>query len=105
MNKEVHYPMSQKQLNRYVIISKLTDKQLTVKEAAISLGLSTRQILRLKKGVKTSGANALIHKNSGRKPSHALTECLREKIIALRNSSNYVNANFFLSLSGITERI
>ena len=42
MNKEVHYPMSQKQLNIYVTISKLTDKQLTVKEAAISLGLSTR---------------------------------------------------------------
>jgi len=68
MNKEVHYLMSQKQLGRYVTISRLIEKQLTVKQAAISLGLSTRQILRLKKGVKTSGANALIHKNSGRKP-------------------------------------
>lgn len=86
--------MSQKQLNRYVIISKLTDKQLTVKEVAISLGLSTRQILRLKKGVKTSGANALIHKNSGRKPSHALAECLREKIVNLKRSPIYSNANF-----------
>ena len=94
MNKEVLYPMSQKQLNRYVTISKLTDKQLTVKEAAISLGLSTRQILRLKKGVKTYGANVLIHKNSGRKPSHALAECLREKIINLKRSPIYSNANF-----------
>lgn len=94
MNKEVHYHMSQKQLSRYVTISRLIERRITVKEAAISLGLSTRQILRLKKGVKTSGAGALIHKNSGRKPSHALTECLKEKIIALRNSPNYTNANF-----------
>ncbi len=86
--------MSQKQLGRYVAISKLIENKLTVKEAAISLGLSTRQILRLKKGVKTSGANALIHKNSGRKPSHAIDKFLREKIIALKNSHAYSNANF-----------
>jgi len=94
MNKEVHYLMSQKQLGRYVTISKLIENKLTVKQAAISLGLSTRQILRLKKGVKTSGANALMHKNSGRKPYHAINECLREKIIALRNSHAYCTANF-----------
>jgi hypothetical protein len=90
MKKEVYYPISQKQLGRYVAISKLT-----VKEAAKSLGLSTRQILRLKKGVKTSGANALLHKNSGRKPHHAINECLREKIIALMKSHPYSDANFY----------
>jgi transposase len=94
MNKEVHYQMSQKQLSRYVTISRLIENKLTVKEAAISLGLSTRQILRLKKGVKTSGANALMHKNTGRKPHHAICSSLREKIIALRNSPTYSNANF-----------
>ncbi len=94
MNKCVHYPMSQKQLNRYVAISRLIERKITVKEAAISLGLSTRQILRLKKGAKTSGANALIHKNSGRKLSHTLFECLREKIIHLKRSPIYSNANF-----------
>ncbi len=86
--------MSQKQLSRYVTISRLIENKLTVKEAAISLGLSTRQILRLKKGVKTSGANALMHKNTGRKPPHAICSSLREKIIALRNSPTYSNANF-----------
>ncbi|MDI9597190.1 MAG: hypothetical protein QM220_06665, partial [Atribacterota bacterium] len=76
-------------------ISGLIEEKLTVKEAAISLGLSTRQILRLKKGVKTAGVNALIHKNSGRKPSHALAESLREKIIALKESNVYSNSNFY----------
>ena len=95
MNKEVYYQMSQKQLGRYVTISGLIEEKLTVKEAAISLGLSTRQILRLKKGVKTAGVNALIHKNSGRKPSHALDDTLREKIITLRKSHAYAHANFY----------
>ncbi len=94
MNKKVYYQMSQKQLGRYVTISKLIESKLTVKQAAISLGLSTRQILRLQKGVKTSGVNALVHKNSGRRPHHALGEFLREKIIALKKSPTYVNANF-----------
>lgn len=48
MNKEVHYQMSQKQLSRYVTISRLIEKQITTKEAAIALRLSARQILRLK---------------------------------------------------------
>ena len=52
MNKEVHYQMSQKQLARYVTISRLIEDHLTIKEAANYLGLSTRQTLRLKKGVK-----------------------------------------------------
>ena len=95
MNKEVYYPMSQKQLGRYLTISKLIENKLTVKQVAISLGLSTRQIIRLKKGVKTSGANALVHKNSSRKPSHALDDILREKIITLRNSPTYSTANFY----------
>ena len=48
MNKEDHYPMSQKQLGRYVTISRLSEGQITTEEAANYLGLSTRQILRLK---------------------------------------------------------
>jgi len=86
--------MSQKQLGRYVTISRLSEGQITTEEAANSLGLSTRQILRLKKGVTEYGANALIHKNSGRKPHHAIDDSLREKIIALKESHPYQNANF-----------
>jgi len=44
--------MSQKQMSRYVTISKLIEEQITAEEAAISLGLPQKQILRLKKGVK-----------------------------------------------------
>ncbi|WP_040306322.1 helix-turn-helix domain-containing protein, partial [Caloramator australicus] len=55
--------MSQKQINRYVVIQKSLEGLLTVKEAAKVLGLSERQVIRLRKGVMQSGVSALIHKN------------------------------------------
>ena len=86
--------MSQKQLNRYSVISKLNDGLITVKDAAECLGLSERQIIRLKKGVKEEGAGFLKHKNTGRKPQHAIPDEIAEKIVALKKSETYLQANF-----------
>ncbi|WP_218915141.1 helix-turn-helix domain-containing protein [Caldanaerobius polysaccharolyticus] len=47
--------MNQRELQKLIIISKTIDGILTVKEAAQALGLSQRQIFRLKKGVKEQG--------------------------------------------------
>ncbi|GAW32900.1 helix-turn-helix domain-containing protein, partial [Carboxydocella sp. JDF658] len=47
--------MTQEQLNRYKVISSLIDGKLSISEAAMSLGLSERQIKRLKKGVMEQG--------------------------------------------------
>lgn len=86
--------MTQKQLNRYKVISSVIDGKLSISEAAMSLGLSERQIKRLKKGVMEQGPAFLIHKNTGRKPQHALTDELKTKIISLKQSDKYKNANF-----------
>lgn len=94
MTNEVYYLMSQKQLNRYSVISKLNDGLITVKDAAECLGLSERQIIRLKKGVKEEGAGFLKHKNTGRKPQHAIPDEIAEKIVALKKSETYLQANF-----------
>ncbi len=94
MKNEVYYLMSQKQLNRYTVISQLIEGNLTTREAAESLGLSERQIKRLKKGVMKEGPAFLIHKNTGRKPVHTIPDELVEKIIELRNSEKYKNSNF-----------
>jgi hypothetical protein len=51
MKNEVHYLMTQKQLNRYSVISMTIDGELTNSEAAEISGLSARQIISLKKGV------------------------------------------------------
>lgn len=60
--------MSQKQLNKFAVISKIIDGHMTIAEAAVSLGISQRQTIRLKQGVLAQGAAFLIHKNTGRKP-------------------------------------
>jgi len=94
MNNEVRYLMSEKQLNRFSVISKTIGGHMTIAEAAFSLGISQRQIIRLKQGVIAEGAAFLIHKNTGRKPHHALNEKLIAEIITLKQSENYKSANF-----------
>ena len=86
--------MSQSQLNRYAVLSQVIHGDLSVSEAASTLGISKRQVLRLKKGVQQQGAAALIHKNIGRKPSHALDESLISQIVSLKQSDLYCDANF-----------
>ena len=86
--------MNQSQLNRYAVLSQLIQGNLSVSEAASTLGISKRQVLRLKKGVQQQGAPALIHKNIGRKPSHALDEFLISQIVSLKQSDLYCDANF-----------
>lgn len=107
MNNEVRYLMSEKQLNRFSVISKTIDSDMTIAEAAVSLGISQRQIIRLKQGVIAEGAAFLIHKNTGRKPQHAIDDKLSAQIISLKQSENYKSANFqhFQELLEIQEKI
>jgi transposase len=86
--------MSQKQLNRYVVIEKSLGRIISVKEAAEILSMSVRQVIRLRNRVKEEGASALVHKNQGRKPAHALEASIKEKIVALKSLEKYREANF-----------
>jgi len=86
--------MSQKQLNRLSIITKVIDENMTIALAAEALGISIRQVLRIKKGVIQDGPAALIHKNKNRKPVHALATALADQIIAFKQSECYQKANF-----------
>ncbi|MBZ4645904.1 MAG: Integrase core protein [Clostridia bacterium] len=86
--------MSQEQLKRYTVIGKTLEGSMTIREAAEYLGLSARQVIRLKKGVEENGAAALIHKNKGRKPSHAIPDSVKRTIISLKLSDKYKEANF-----------
>ena len=94
MRNEVKFLMSQKQLNRYKIISDSLDSKITVPEAAIALGLSERQITRLRNGVKNEGAAFLIHKNLNKPSKNAVSEELSKKIVTLYLSPSYKGANF-----------
>jgi len=68
MKKEVTLAMSQKQINRYHVIMDSLEGKVTVAQAANAMGISERQVTRLRNGVKEEGAAFLIHGNTNRPP-------------------------------------
>lgn len=91
---EVKFILSQKQIKRYQVITNVINGIYSIQDACDCLGLGERQIKRLKKGVKQHGVEFLIHKNTGRKPSNATPDEIACKIIELKNSELYKDANF-----------
>jgi transposase len=85
--------LSKKELKRYKVIEQLIQGFITGGEAAELLGLSTRQVYRLKKRVLEEGETGIIHKNRGRKPAHALPDETKQNILALLSSDRYRNCN------------
>lgn len=94
MRGEKNYLMSQKQLNRFHVLSMVIANKMTNSEAAESLSLSVRQIIRLKKGVFNQGPSFLIHKNKKLKPAHAFSDAFIQKIVSLKVSERYSDSNF-----------
>lgn len=64
-----------------------------MEQAAELLGLSKRQVMRLRKGVEERGIDALNHGNKGKPPSTTISVPQRQKIIGLY-SEKYEGANF-----------
>ena len=75
--------MSQKERSRLVVISRVREKTMTIKEAAEVMGTSYRQGRRIYKRYVIEGDKGLIHRNRGR-PSNRSKSCeLREIVLAL----------------------
>jgi transposase len=90
----MRYTMSMKEQARLAVIKSAIGGAYTVKQAALKLGLSTRQVKRLKKGVREQGGSAVIHGNSDGHPANVSSEAVRAKITALKKSGPYRQANF-----------
>lgn len=58
--------LSQQHISRHRIIERLTRRELTEKDTAELLGISVRQVRRLKRKVRIGGITSLIHGNAGR---------------------------------------
>lgn len=92
--KEGKILLSQEQLKTYKVISSFIERSISRQQAAELLGLSTRQITRLKRGILASGPESLIHKNTGRKPSHAFSQEKKEAILAIHSLPEFKQVNF-----------
>lgn len=92
--KEGMITLSQEQLKTLTVINRFIDKSISRQQAAELLGLSTRQITRLKKGVLASGAESLIHKNTGRKPAHSVSDETKEAVLKIYSRPELSGVNF-----------
>jgi hypothetical protein len=75
-------------------MKKLINKETTIRVAAESLGLSTRQVKRIKKGYIEKGVESIIHGNLDRKPRHAISEEIKKKIKELKHQKKYNEATY-----------
>jgi transposase len=73
--------MSRKELNRVEIIQKAVEKRISQKVAAEQLGLSTRQVIRLVKRVRSKGVSGLCHRLRGKPPNRQITPEFEQKVI------------------------
>lgn len=94
MKQEV-ISLTRKQLNTLDIINKAISGFISVPDAASALGLSERQVQRLKKKVRNAGAAALVHQNSMKVPHNAIPAKTLETILELKRSDLFLNTNFY----------
>lgn len=85
--------LSEKEKKKVSIIQKVIAKELSCKEAALELEVSTRQITRWKKIYLTNGENGFIHKNRGKTSDKKTPNNIKEEIVSLY-LSEYFDYNF-----------
>lgn len=82
--------LTRAELKKVLVVEKILEGHMTNKEGAATLGITDRQMIRLKKKYQTAGgAQALVHGNRGRKPKHALPDGVREKAVKLYTEKYY----------------
>ncbi|MDI4647119.1 helix-turn-helix domain-containing protein [Cohnella sp. F6_2S_P_1] len=91
-------------MKKIVVVEKIISGHMANAEGAAALGLTSRQVMRLKKRYVTEGgAAALAHRYRGRKPAHALADDTKERVAALYNQQ-YVGSNNCHLAELLTER-
>lgn len=88
-DQDVKFRMEQ--TRRYATISAAIEGRLS--NEAEALGLSVRQVQRIKRQVEAGGPEAVRHGNSHRDPSNKTPQNLRERVIALA-TTDYADFNF-----------
>jgi transposase len=76
-----------KALKRSRVLEQVVAGQMTNREAAEALGLSVRQVKRLRKRYREQGVAGLAHGNQGRPSPRRLTEAMRATMVALAQST------------------
>ena len=78
---------------KYETIRRLVEEDGNKDRAAMTLGITRRQVNRLIKKYRETGKAAFVHGNRGRKPSTTIPEVTRQSIVDLYRTK-YYDANF-----------
>ncbi|MBI3265133.1 MAG: ISNCY family transposase [Acidobacteria bacterium] len=84
--------LNQKEQGRAKVLLIVMEGRCTHHEAAESLGLSERQLRRLKQRFRSEGPAALAHGNRGRKPVRAISAAVRAELVK-RVKADYADYN------------
>lgn len=68
---------------RLLLVEQVEERRVSVKEAASQLGISVRQLRRLRRAYRISGLTGLIHGNRGRRPHNKLDGWVSESVLQL----------------------
>jgi len=79
--------LSQAEQQRLLVLNDLEAGIVISTEAAELLGLSVRQVRRLRAAYRQRGAAALAHGNRGRRPRHALDPAVAARVVELATST------------------
>ncbi len=98
--------MSERQWKRLDAVERLERGALTFGELARLMGLSERQVRRVRRRVAESGRAGVVHGNTGRAPVHRIADEVRKRIVELR-SGKYegFNDQHFTEKLGELEKI
>ncbi|MDR1376656.1 MAG: helix-turn-helix domain-containing protein [Synergistaceae bacterium] len=75
--------LTQNELKRVKVLERLLGGSMSRAEAAESLGVTCRQLRRLKSKYTREGEKGLIHGNKGRKPKHSLSQGVKSQVLCL----------------------
>lgn len=95
--------LTQQEQTRLNVIKKLHAKEITTDQAALVLGLSKRQILRLSKSVKHEGHKGVVSKKKGAPSNNRLPEALKQQVLSLIKE-HYANFGPSLAHECLVER-
>ncbi|AZB66416.1 ISNCY family transposase (plasmid) [Cereibacter sphaeroides] len=95
--------MSERELNRIEILSKVLDRRMTTTEASGLLAIGPRQVQRLLRRLREDGAAATRHGLRGRPSNHRLSPGLRDLALALVRET-YVGFGPTLAAEKLAER-
>ncbi len=78
--------MSERQWKRWDVVARLNAGKLTVTEAAAMVGVSARQLRRLRQRIRVAGKAALRHGNRGRAPANKVAAATQARVVELRQT-------------------